>query len=165
MTATEDEVRRFHASMKQAMLDIFFNESDEDAEKKWLQEHTSNDLIRKRAPQLSVLGMHVLDVIHRNERIRGIDIARELKVTKGAVSKVTRKLADLGFVHKSQLPSNLKEVYFAVTPLGAELAKLHEEMHRELDRQSLELIRTYDARSLELISDFLHKLAEIKFGN
>lgn len=162
MTGTDNDISRIHESMKQSFLHIFLSESDDDAEKKWLLARTSNERIRKEVTQLSVLSLHVLDIINGNKGIKGVDIARELKVTKGAVSKVTRKLTDLGFVEKSQLPTNLKEIYFSVTPLGAELAKLHEDLHRELDRKTFELLKSYDIGSLETIADFLGKLARLR---
>ncbi|MGF7049666.1 DNA-binding MarR family transcriptional regulator [Paenibacillus sp. DS2015] len=104
----------------------------------------------------------MLDVINRHEGIKGVDIARDMEITKGAVSKITRKLLDQGLIRKTQLPDNLKEIYFSVTPLGAELAELHQVFHQEKDQKSMKLLTSFDAASLEIVADFLEKLASLK---
>lgn len=47
-----------------------------------------------------VLGLHTLDAISQNEGMKGIDIVYELNVTKGAISKVTKKLLAQGLIEK-----------------------------------------------------------------
>ncbi|TBL77789.1 MarR family transcriptional regulator [Paenibacillus thalictri] len=162
MTDMNDDFINIQSRIKKSILHILTSESDDDSEKKWLMERVTSHQLKKMAPQLSVLSLHTLDVIHQNEGIKGIDIAHELNVTKGAISKVTRKLLDHGLIQKAQLPTNQKEVYFSVTPLGAELAELHDQLHKELDKKSLELLKSYDVPSLEIVAGFLEKLAQLR---
>lgn len=105
----------------------------------------------------------MLDVIEAHpEGVKGIDIARMLGITKGTVSKITRKLLEQGLIRKTQRPDNLKEIYFLATPLGAELAGLHRLFHEEQDKKAVELLSGYDAAALEIVADFLEKLAALR---
>jgi len=123
----------------------------------------SDDRLRKLLPRMSISGLHVLDVIEAHpEGVKGIDIARMLGITKGTVSKITRKLLEQGLIRKTQRPDNLKEIYFLATPLGAELAGLHRLFHEEQDKKAVELLSGYDAAALEIVADFLEKLAALR---
>lgn len=155
------EFKEIQDRIKKSLLHIFTAESNDDAEKIWLIERTANQQLKKLIPQLSVLCLHTLEIISQHECIKGIDIAHDLNVTKGAISKVTRKLLDHGLIKKSQRPTNLKEIYFSVTPLGTELMNLHEQLHMEFDKKSLELLKHYELSSLELVADFLEKLSRL----
>lgn len=161
MIKADTDVIKIQKRIKKSLLHIFNNESDDDSEKKWLIEHSSNAKLKQLIPQMSILGLHTLEMISQNEGIKGVAIASELNVTKGAISKTTRKLLDQGLIKKTQTPANLKEIYFYDTPLGAELSKLHQELHIELDKKSMELLKSYDLESLELVADFMEKLAQL----
>lgn len=162
MTATQANLENIMDRIHNLLMNIIISESDDESEKNWLIKHTLNPELKKLAPQLSILSLHALEVISANEGIKGIDIAKELNVTKGAVSKATRKLLDHGLIRKEQRPDNQKEIYYYLTPLGEELAELHRQMHLEKDKQALELLKDYDMQSLELITDFLEKMARLR---
>lgn len=156
------DLQKIKERIQKSLLQIMVNESDDDVEKNWLIENTFNPEIKQLAPILSILSLHVLEVISEKEGIKGVDIAKELNVTKGAISKTTRKMLDQGLIKKEQRPTNLKEIYYYVIPLGAELSELHRLMHLEKDKKAFELLKSYDLKSLELISDFIEKLARLR---
>jgi DNA-binding MarR family transcriptional regulator len=159
----DEELLRLKNRIETSIFRIFINETDDDQDRIWLMERSSDDRIKKLLPGMSVSGLHVLDVIQaHDEGIKGIDIARKLKITKGAVSKITRKLLEQGLIRKEQRPDNLKEIYFLPTPLGAELAELHRLFHEEQDKKAMQLFSGYDAASLAIVADFLEKLASLR---
>lgn len=162
MPDMNNEMLQLKNRIEKAIYRILISETDEDQDRLWLVEHISDDRLKKLLPSLSVSSLHVLDVIYTYESIRGADIARDMEITKGAVSKITRKLLDQALIQKTQLPDNLKEIYFSVTPLGAELAELHRLFHQEQDRKAMELLTNYDANSLEIVAGFLEKLASLR---
>jgi DNA-binding MarR family transcriptional regulator len=162
MTEMNDDLLQLKKRIEKSMYRILISETDEDQDRLWLMEHISDDRLKKLLPRLSVSSLHVLDIINTHEDIKGVDIARDMEITKGAVSKITRKLLDQGLIRKTQLPDNLKEIYFSVTPLGAELAELHRIFHQEQDQKAMGLLTSFDAASLEIVADFLEKLASLK---
>ncbi|MEK4508252.1 MarR family transcriptional regulator [Paenibacillus sp. FSL K6-2524] len=162
MPDMNDDLLQLKNRIEKSMYRILISETDEDQDRLWLTEHISDDRLKRLLPRLSVSSLHVLDVINTHEGIKGADIARDMEITKGAVSKITRKLVDHGLIRKTQLPDNLKEIYFSVTPLGAELAKLHRLFHQEKDQKAMELLTSFDTASLKIVADFLEKLASLR---
>ena len=162
MPELNDDLLRLKKRIEKSIYRLFISETDDDQDRLWMMERISDDRIKKLLPRLSVSSMHVLDVIHAHDGIKGIDIARELGITKGAVSKITRNLLEHGLIRKTRRPNNLKEIYFSVTPLGAELAEVHQAFHREQDQRATELMAGFDAASLEIVADFLEKLADLR---
>ncbi|WP_067937157.1 MarR family transcriptional regulator [Alicyclobacillus kakegawensis] len=161
MTDMDNDLKKIQDRIKKSLFSIVHRELDDDSDKKWLNEHVSNDDLKRLVPKLSVLSLHTLEIISQNEGIKGTDIARELDVTRGAISKVIRKLLDYGLIRKEQRPTNLREIHLFLTPLGAELSELHRQYHLELDKKGLELLKSYDLSSLELVADFLENLARL----
>ncbi|MCM3702823.1 MarR family transcriptional regulator [Paenibacillus macerans] len=162
MPEMNDDLLRLKNRIEKSMYRILISKTDEDNDRLWLVERIADDRLKRLLPRLSVSSLHILDVISAHDGIKGIDIAREMGVTKGAVSKITRKLLEQDLIRKTQLPTNLKEIYFSVTPLGAELAELHRLFHREQDQKEMELLASFDSASLEIVADFLEKLASLE---
>lgn len=157
-----DDLLQLKNRIEKSIYRILISETDEDQDRLWLMDRISDDQLKKMLPHLSVSSLHVLDVINRHEGIIGADIARDMDLTKGAVSKITRKLLDQDLIQKKQLPDNLKEIYFSVSPLGAELAELHRLFHQEKDKKAMGLLASFDVPSLEIVADFMEKLASLK---
>ncbi|OZB92715.1 MarR family transcriptional regulator [Paenibacillus sp. XY044] len=162
MSDMNDDLLQLKNRIEKSMYRILVSETEDDSDRLWLMERISDDRLKRLLPRLSVSSLHVLDVINTHDGIKGIDIAREMGLTKGAVSKITRKLLEQGLIRKTQLPDNLKEIYFSMTPLGAELAELHRLFHQEQDQKAMELLASFDAASLEIVADFLEKLASLR---
>ncbi|MEC0241274.1 MarR family transcriptional regulator [Paenibacillus dokdonensis] len=162
MPHMNDDLLQLKNRIEKSMYRILISETDEDQDRLWLMDRISDDRLKKLLPRLSVSSLHVLDVIHTHEGIKGVDIALDIGITKGAVSKITRKLLEQGLIWKTQLPDNLKEVYFSVTPLGAELAELHRLFHQEKDQKAMKLLASFDPASLQIVADFLEKLASLR---
>lgn len=162
MPEMNDDLLRLKKRIEKSMYRLFVSEADEDQDRLWMLERISDDRLKKLLRRLSVSSMHVLEVIHAHDGIKGIDIARDLGITKGAVSKITRNLLDHGLIRKEQRPNNLKEIYYSVTPLGAEVAEVHQAFHREQDEKATELMAGFDAASLEIVAGFLEKLADLR---
>lgn len=162
MPDMNDDLLQLKNRIEKSIYQILVSETEDDSDRLWLMERISDDRLKKLLPRLSVSSLHVLDVIYAHDGIKGIDIAREMGLTKGAVSKITRKLLEQDLIRKKQLPDNLKEIYYSVTPLGAELAELHRVFHEEKDHKAVELLASFDEASLEIVADFLEKLARLR---
>ncbi|OZB98301.1 MarR family winged helix-turn-helix transcriptional regulator [Paenibacillus sp. XY044] len=78
----------------------------------------------------SFLEVHCIDLIDHLEDPNVTKLSKALRVTRGAVSKTTKKLIQDGLIEKYQKPGNKKEIYYRMTEAGMELLREHEEMHR-----------------------------------
>lgn len=58
-------------------------------------------------------------------------LAKKMNMTRGAISKITKKLVQNEYIQKYQLSSNQKEVYFKLAGKGFEIHKQHMDMHEK----------------------------------
>ncbi|MFX3619337.1 MAG: MarR family transcriptional regulator [Sporolactobacillus sp.] len=158
---SEREISIYSSRIYKAMMQLLVREANDDAEKTWLIAHSDNEQVRHAVSKLSVLALHTIDVIGKSEPIKGVDIADRLKVTKGAISKVTRRLLSERLIIREKKPENLKEIYFLLTETGRQLFSIHREMHQRLDAEGREVFKAYTADDMEIICDFLEKLSQI----
>ncbi|OKP78153.1 MarR family transcriptional regulator [Paenibacillus helianthi] len=75
--------------------------------------------------------VHCIEYIERNTDSNVTKLAESLYMTRGAISKITKKLIKKGLVESYQKPDNNKEIYFRLTEQGKEINKIHEELHQE----------------------------------
>lgn len=58
-------------------------------------------------------------------------LAEAFYMTRGAISKLTKKLMEKGLIESYQKAENKKEIYFRLTPKGQEVFDIHETLHQE----------------------------------
>ena len=96
--------------------------------------------------------MHTIDYIGKNELPNVTKIARHLGMTRGAISKVTKKLLRNKHVESFKLDTNKKEVYFRLTARGRELFNEHDNLHHEFTKIDFEYFKNIDAELLAKIN-------------
>lgn len=94
--------------------------------------------------------------VHCVQAIQEIDnpnvqkLSRELYMTRGAISKLMKKLLAKELIESYQREDNKKEIYYKLTSKGYEVFTIHERLHaqfQERDRQVFDNIKDeqYDA--------------------
>jgi DNA-binding MarR family transcriptional regulator len=95
------------------------------AEKRFLTEH-------------SFIEVHCIEVIEKMGDANVTKLSKTFKMTKGAISKIIKKLIEKGAVGTYQKPENKKEIYYKLTKLGMSIYLEHEEMHKSrIERDSI----------------------------
>ena len=154
-------------SSQKKIMDSFIKlmerESENDEEKQWLMQKSSHDTITDMIKGMTTLMLHVLDGIGRFEPVNGITISRQLNIPKGSVSKITRKLMAKNLIRAEFLPNNKTEVLYHTTLLGQELFNLHQELHKEMEKNFGQFLQKYSESELLVISAFLQDLAGTTF--
>ena len=79
--------------------------------------------------------VHCLEYIGRNANSNVTKLAQSFYVTRGAVSKMTKKLIKKGLIESYQKPDNKKEIYFKLTEQGKVISKTHDELHKEFQER------------------------------
>uniref|UniRef100_UPI001642A71E MarR family transcriptional regulator n=2 Tax=Paenibacillus TaxID=44249 RepID=UPI001642A71E len=78
-----------------------------------------------------------IDFIEKMEDANVTKLANVFQVTRGAISKVTKRLIEMGAIERYQRPDNKKEIYFKLTDIGREIYWEHEKMHQtRIERDS-----------------------------
>jgi DNA-binding MarR family transcriptional regulator len=111
--------------------------------------------------------VHCLEYIGRNADSNVTKLAQSFYVTRGAISKMTRKLIKKGLIESYQKPDNQKEIYFRLTEHGKVISKTHEELHKEFQERDKAIFEQITGKQFNAMLSFVEKYnrhldAEIK---
>lgn len=101
--------------------------------------------------------VHYIEYIAKNADSNLTKFADSFYMTRGAVSKIIRKLADKGLVESYQIPDNRKEIYFKLTRQGKAIYRIHEKLHKEFKDRDKTVFEQMNDEQFENIFNFLDK--------
>ena len=93
----------------------------------WLNKFKMEDSLKEYKPS----EVHCIEYIGRDADSNVTKLAESFYMTRSAMSKITKKLIEKGFIESYRKPDNKKEIYFRLTPQGQAINQVHEELHRE----------------------------------
>lgn len=111
--------------------------------------------------------IHCIEYIEKNEDSNVTKLAESFYVTRGAISKIAKKLIRKGIIESYQTPVNKKEIYFRLTERGKEIYKVHEELHKEFRERDKVVFDQVTDEQFDIMLSFVemyrrHLDAEIK---
>ena len=111
--------------------------------------------------------IHCIEYIGRNVDSNVTKLAESFYVTRGAISKLTKKLIKKGLIESYQKPDNKKEIYFRLTEQGKVINKVHEELHKEFQERDKAVFEQVTEEQFDIMLSFVEKYsrhldAEIK---
>lgn len=88
-------------------------------------------------------------------------------MTRGAISKLTKKLIQKGLIESYQKSDNKKEIYFRLTEQGKVIYKIHEDLHKEFQERDKAVFEQVTEEQFDSMLSFVEKYsrhldAEIK---
>ncbi|WP_045506821.1 MarR family transcriptional regulator [Bacillus amyloliquefaciens] len=93
----------------------------------WLNRLKMEESLKEYKPS----EVHCIEFIEKIKDANVTKLAESLYMTKGAISKLTKKLINKGLIESYQKPVNKKEIYFRLTEQGKVIYEIHEELHTE----------------------------------
>lgn len=111
--------------------------------------------------------VHCIEYIENNADSNVTQLAEAFYVTRGAISRMTKKLINKGLIESYQKSENKKEIYFKLTEQGKEIYKIHEELHNEFRQRDKAVFEQVTEAEFDSIINFVEKYsrhldAEIK---
>ncbi|GAB6550993.1 MULTISPECIES: MarR family transcriptional regulator [Bacillus] len=111
--------------------------------------------------------VHCIEYIENNADSNVTQLAEAFYVTRGAISRMTKKLINKGLIESYQKSENKKEIYFKLTEQGKEIYKIHEELHNEFQQRDKAVFEQVTEAEFDSIIKFVEKYsrhldAEIK---
>lgn len=100
---------------------------------------------------------HCIDFIGRLELPNVTKVAEHMGMTRGAISKMTKKLLAKGLIEKYTLETNKKEIYFRLTEQGKELFDEHDKRHKLWEKRDMEFLSRYSKDKVESIYEFMQE--------
>lgn len=99
--------------------------------------------------------LHCLAAITRLSEPNSTQIAAHLKMTRGAVSKIIKKLADKKLIEVFQKPDNKKEKYFRLTKQGDDADQRHTKAHYAWEQRDSQFLQSIPDSEMRIVSSFL----------
>ncbi len=111
--------------------------------------------------------VHFIESIGRNVDSNVTKLAESFYMTRGAISKIAKKLIKKGIIETYQKPDNKKEIYFRLTSQGNVINNIHEELHNELRERDKAVFEQITEEQFDIMLNFVEKYsrhldAEIK---
>ncbi|WP_334104848.1 MarR family winged helix-turn-helix transcriptional regulator [Muricomes intestini] len=103
---------------------------------------------------------HCIDLIGRMDMPNVTKIAAELHMTRGAISKIVKRLQTKDMITSYMLDDNRKEIYYELTDQGWEIYKAHKIRHEIWEERDRKFFREVDLEVLNTVSEFLDKYDE-----
>lgn len=123
-----------------------------------------NELIWVNKPELeSALSGYTLNEIELIENIALISSANVTKLaaasymTRGAISKLTKKLIAKNIIESYQDAKNKKEIYFRLTTKGQNVNNVHQDLHRSFLNRDKDVFKTMTDGDFDTIFHFISR--------
>jgi DNA-binding MarR family transcriptional regulator len=130
------------------------------AERNWLLKRLDDDRLKERVATISVTGLHMLSALQTQAKT-GIELADELQVTRGGITRAAKKLLAQQLVTAVKKKNNQKKIYYQLTAAGKKVAVLHDQLHQDLQAKVInELEQEFSPANLQTVAKFLHKFNE-----
>ena len=104
--------------------------------------------------------VHYIECIGRNVDSNVTKLAEFLYMTRGAISKMTKKLIKKGVIESYQKPDNKKEIYFRLTEQGQVIYKVHEKLHKEFQDRDKAVFDQVTEEQFDSMLSFVEKYSD-----
>lgn len=101
---------------------------------------------------------HCIDKIGSMDYSNVTKVAAEMSMTRGAISKITKKLLNKNLIDSYQKPENNKEIYFCLTEQGEKVYTEHKKCHMQARQEKLAILSTYSDVEQAIILRFLNDI-------
>lgn len=108
----------------------------------------------------NLTSIHVIECIGKHEPINNTSIAEKMNLSKASITKISTKLHAEGYIKRSRLNDNKKEVYFSLTSKGRHVFEAHEAMHAKIDRRFLSILDSFSETELQAVLKFSQKMID-----
>jgi DNA-binding MarR family transcriptional regulator len=119
----------------------------------WLNKCKMEDHLKGYKPS----EVHCIECIEKNGDTNVTKLAESLYMTRGAISKLTKKLIKKGLIEGYQKPDNQKEICFRLTEQGKVIYKIHEELHKEFQERDKVVFEQVTEEQFDSMLSFVEK--------
>lgn len=119
----------------------------------WINKLKMEDSLKEYKPS----EVHCIEYIGRNVDSNVTKLAESFYMTRSAISKITKKLIEKGFIESYQKPDNKKEIYFRLTEQGKVIHKIHEELHKEFQERDKVIFDQVTEEQFDSMLSFVEK--------
>ncbi|WP_430534841.1 MarR family transcriptional regulator [Listeria rocourtiae] len=104
--------------------------------------------------------VHCVEYIGKNNDPNVTKLAASFYMTRGAISKLTKKLIEKNLIESYQKADNKKEIYFRLTSKGKEVFDIHETLHQEFQARDKAIFDQVTEEQFDGVLCFLEKYSQ-----
>ena len=104
---------------------------------------------------LNLTEVHCIHWIGTLDHANVTKVSNEMGMTRGAISKICKKLLKKNFIESYQEPENNKNIYFRIADGGKKIFEAHKITHNRAFGEKLNIVGRYDADEQAIILRFL----------
>jgi len=119
----------------------------------WLNEIKMKENLKGYSPS----EVHCIEYIGKNANPNVTKLADSFYMTRGAITKMTRKLMEKGVIESFQKPDNKKEVCFRLTSKGKSVHETHEKLHAEFRERDNAVFERITDEQFDVMLDFAER--------
>lgn len=101
--------------------------------------------------------IHTIAAIEDLDEPNVTEISKCLNMTRGAISKITKKLQEKKLIESYTREGNKQKIFFKLTDAGMDLYKEHAKGHKLWEERDLKFFGKYSNRQLEIIEAFMNE--------
>ncbi|MDF2802799.1 MAG: transcriptional regulator, MarR family [Anaerocolumna sp.] len=117
----------------------------------WLNKFKMEDSLRDYKSS----EVHCIEYIGNNVDCNVTKLAESFYMTRGAISKMTKKLIEKGIIESYQKPDNRKEIFFKLTQKGQAVYNVHDELHKEFRERDKAVFEQVTEEELDNMLSFV----------
>jgi len=108
----------------------------------------------------NMTSVHVIDCIGNNEPINNTSIAEKMNLSKASITKISAKLLEEGFIKRSRMNDNRKEVYFSLSSKGRQVFDVHAKLHDIIERRFINALGSFSEAELQASLKFVQTMID-----
>ncbi len=101
--------------------------------------------------------VHCIEFIGKHKNPNVTKMAESMYMTRGAISKLTKKMLKKGYIESYQKTDNKKEIYFKLTAEGKKVFEIHERLHREFEERDEVVFEPVTDAQYDAFIEFLER--------
>lgn len=101
--------------------------------------------------------IHFIEYIAKNVDCNVTKLAESFYMTRGAISKLSKKLMEKGLIESYQKQDNKKEIYFRLTEKGEAINKIHDDLHKEFQERDKAVFDKITEEQFDYMINFAKK--------
>ncbi|WP_426445341.1 MarR family transcriptional regulator [Paenibacillus sp. S-38] len=110
--------------------------------------------------QLTLSEIHLVACIGDYSPINVTTLAEKTQLTKGSITRISKRLLELDLIKRQQINENKKEVYYTLTAAGQKVHRIHHRIHGEIEQRFLAFLDQYTPEQLAFARRFMKDLLE-----
>ena len=126
----------------------------------WLNEYSMKKSFEDYKPS----EVHCIDYIGKNKDANVTKLAEVFSMTRGAISKLAKKLIAKGLIESYQKPENKKEIYYKLTESGWRIFDIHDKLHTGFHDRDKTVFEDFSKEELDTIIRFARQY-DLHLGN